>query len=437
MRDLVMVEQSQRFPYAGDGCRCRAFVNRDSPLRSVRVEHPSPVELGDGDRRRVGDAEVSDGDGHECSMLDGTAHGGLQRWGFAAAQSEPLPELAQGPTAALVLAVHFEDRCRTRLCRRRRQDERSVTGRLHHRDCSHHESASVQRPHCALKRHLQGGRADDPDHQRADEPAPCQAQQRPGRHHGADDKVNRHEGQQQRPPRPPQACGQPRPRNGEHRGDHGDPPRIVDELRHCRVESVGEVEVPSRRRDAAVADRERQNRDKPDRRVRAEQFPLAGNGEADQDDKWQRHDRDAVKQIHQIGLLGRQGANDFGDGLLEGGPLRAGDQRTRDHDREEQCREHNPQDVGSAAIQGLEQAARNGDLPPVNLHVQRSFGSTPVPHVLAVRPQLNRSLSHYCRRLLLADRHIGRVDLLAGDDRDQRGGLELRDYLPCQPLAVH
>ena len=52
----------------------------------------------------------------------------------------------------------------------------------------HHESAPVHRPDCALERHLQGGGADDQDHQRADEPAHRQPQQRAGRHHGADDE---------------------------------------------------------------------------------------------------------------------------------------------------------------------------------------------------------------------------------------------------------
>ena len=96
--DLVVVQDSAAIPRRrrdGRRRRIRRAACRDGG--SVRVQRPSAVERGDGDRRGVGDAEIADGDGHQRAMLDGAAHGGLQRCGFAAAQPQLPPELAQRP----------------------------------------------------------------------------------------------------------------------------------------------------------------------------------------------------------------------------------------------------------------------------------------------------------------------------------------------------
>jgi hypothetical protein len=78
---------------------------------------------------------------------------------------------------------------------------------------------------------------------------------------------------------------------------------------------------------------------------------------ADQDRERQRQNRDAVHQIHQIGLGGRQHSDDLGDGLLECDPLIAGDERARDHCRQEHRCESEPEDVIGAPGQRLQQAA--------------------------------------------------------------------------------
>ena len=109
--------------------------------------------------------------------------------------------------------------------------------------------APRQRPHRPVERHLQRGRADHPHHQRADEPADRQPEQRPRRYHGTDHQVNRDERQQQRPPPPPPARRQPRARHGEYRGEHRDPAGIVEELRQHGVETLAQIEMPARRGD--------------------------------------------------------------------------------------------------------------------------------------------------------------------------------------------
>ena len=240
--------------------------------------------------------------------------------------------------------------------------------RVHHRERGDLEIAPAQRADGVVERHLQRRRPDDQDHQRADEPAHRQPEQGAGRDHGADDEVDRHEGQQQRPPPAPPPRGQPRTRHREHRGEHRDPAGVVDELRRERVEPVRQVEVPPGGRDAVAGDRQRENGDQPGGRVRAEQFPATADDEADQDDEGQRHDRDAVDEVDQVGLGGWQNADDFGDGFLERDPSPTRDQRACDDDREEHRREDEPQDVVGPSGQRLQQAAGHGDVPSVNSH---------------------------------------------------------------------
>ena len=149
---------------------------------------------------------------------------------------------------------------------RRGEHQRPRSGGAHHRQAPiTDETPSRQRPHRAVERYLQRGRADDQHHQRADEPADRQPQQRPGRDDGADHQMDRDERQQQRPPPPSPARRQPRARHREHRREHRDPAGVVEELRQHRVESVGQVEVPSRRGDPVAADRQREHGDRPRR----------------------------------------------------------------------------------------------------------------------------------------------------------------------------
>ena len=86
-------------------------------------------------------------------------------------------------------------------------------------------------------------------------------------------------------------------------------------------------------------DRQREHGDDARRRVGAEQLPVPAGDQPDQDRERQRQDRDAVGQIDQVGLGGRQHADDVGDGLLQRDPVISGDQRAGDDDREEHRRE--------------------------------------------------------------------------------------------------
>ena len=200
--------------------------------------------------------------------------------------------------------------------------------------------------------------------------------------------MNRHEREQQRPPPAPPPRRQPWPRHRQHRGQHGDPPRVVEELRQQGVEAVVEVEVPPRRGDAVGVDRQRQHGDEPRRGVRAEQLPLPRSDQADQDRERQCQDRDAVDQVHQVGLGGVSTADDPRDRPLQRHPVLSGDQRTGDDGGEEDRREHQPEDVVGAPDERLQQAAGDGDLPPVDSHApDLSIG--PVPR--GRRPGVNLS----------------------------------------------
>jgi hypothetical protein len=84
--DLLVVQLSQRFPHPGRRRRRAALLQRGAANGLVRVQRPAPVERADRDRRRIGDAHVADGDGHQCAMLDGAAHGRLKGRGLGAAQ---------------------------------------------------------------------------------------------------------------------------------------------------------------------------------------------------------------------------------------------------------------------------------------------------------------------------------------------------------------
>ena len=268
-------------------------------------------------------------------MLDGAAHRRLKGCGLAAAQPQLAPQLAKCAAAALMRAVQLDHRVAVSTIRCGRQHQRPGSRRADHREPGDDESAFGQRADRALQRHLERGSAADQDHQRADEPSHRQAQQCAGRHDGADDEVDRHERQQQRPPPVSPARGQPRARHGEHRGEHPDPARVVEELRQHRGQPVGEVEVPLGHSDALARDRQREDGDERGRRVGAEQFPLPGKDQPDQNHERQRQDRQAVHQVHHIGLGGGEHPDDAGDGFLQLVPPGAGDQRTGDHDPQE------------------------------------------------------------------------------------------------------
>ena len=270
-------------------------------------------------------------------------------------------------------SVHLHHGRRLLVLTDRLQDQRPGTGRPHHLERGHDAPATGHRANCPLERHVEPGGADDEHDQCADEPADGQPEQRPRGDHGADDEMDRHERQQQRPPPAPPPRGQPGPRDGQHRGEHRDPARVVDELGRQRVEAVGEVEMPLRRRDACVGDRQRQPGDRGRGRIRTEQFPLARDDKADQDHERQRQDRDAVNQVDQVGLGGSQDGDDLGHGPLEGDPLVAGDQRAGDDNGQEHRGQGHADDVVGPAGQRLQQAARDGDVPPVNSHVSRIF----------------------------------------------------------------
>ncbi len=135
--------------------------------------------------------------------------------------------------------------------------------------------------------------------------------------------------------------------------------------------------MPPGRRDAVTADRQGKQGDRAGRRVGAEQLPLPGHDQADQDHERQHHDRNAVRQIHQIGLGRGQHPDDPRDRFFEVDPLVSGDQRAGDDEREEHRGEHDPQDVVGPAGQWMQQAARNGDLPSVNPHLKNHRGSGP------------------------------------------------------------
>ncbi|AAK44838.1 Putative uncharacterized protein [Mycobacterium tuberculosis variant bovis] len=185
--------------------------------------------------------------------------------------------------------------------------------------------------------------------------------------------MDRHECQQQRPPPVPPARGQPGTRHGEHRREHRDPSRVIEKLGQQCGEPVGKVKVPSGCRDAATADRQRENGHKSGGRIRAQQLPLPGNDQANQDHERQRQNRQAVPQVHQIGLRRGQHPDDLRDGFLQRHPLRAGDQRTRDHRHEVDRRQHRPDDVVGAPGQWLQQVTGNADVASVNSHVLTIF----------------------------------------------------------------
>ena len=108
MRDLVIVQYPQRPPDPGHQRRLGGLVKWGAAGGGVRVQRPPAIERGDGQRCGVGDSEITDGDRHQRAVLDDAAHRRLERRGFAAAQSELSPQLAQRPAAALVRAVHLD-----------------------------------------------------------------------------------------------------------------------------------------------------------------------------------------------------------------------------------------------------------------------------------------------------------------------------------------
>ena len=364
----MLLQLVQRLPHFGDRRRRVAPLQRLPANPLVRVQRPAPVQGADGDRLGVGDAQVADRDGHQGAMLDRPAHRCLQGSGLVLPQPQDSPHLPQRAATALMRPVHLDHGVLFGLLGDGRKNQRPRPGGADHPQPVDHEPAFAHRAHRVVQRHLQRGGAADQDHQRADEPADRQTQQRTGRHDGADDQVDRDERQQQPPPPVPPARRQPRARHGEHRGQHADPARVVEELREDGAQPVVEVEMPLRGGQAGAGDRQRENGDQRGRRVRDQQSPLPGENQAEQDHERQRQHREAVHQVDHVGLGRRQHPDDAGDGHLQPVPARAGDQRTGDHDRQQRPRQRDPQDVVGAAGQGLQQAARNPDFATIDLH---------------------------------------------------------------------
>ena len=176
--DLVIVQHPQRPPDPGHQCRLerlrRAGCRGRACARTTSIRGRAAVTASG---EVLATPEIADGDGHQRAMLDDAAHRGLERRGFAAAQRELAPELAQRAATALIRAVQLEllpwSRRRSRPTApaiRARSVERTVSAVTVH-------PASGHRPHGALEWHLERRGADDQHHQRADEPAHRQAQQ--------------------------------------------------------------------------------------------------------------------------------------------------------------------------------------------------------------------------------------------------------------------
>ena len=365
--DLMAVQGAERLPDRVDGSRFVGLCQRRAAGRGVGEQGPAAVQSGQGQRRGVGDSEVADGDGHQCPVLDGPVHRGLQGSGLAVPQDQPAPELAQRATAALVGAVQL-DHCGAPGGVGGGQFHRALPGRAHHRQRGGGEPAARERPDRVVEGHLQSRGAHHPHDQGADEPADRQAEQRPGRYHGADHQMDRDERQQQSPPPAPPSGRQPRARHRQDRRQHRDPARVVEELRQHRGEPLIDVEMPTRSGDPAAGDRQCEHRDDAGRCVRTQQAPLPAGDQTDEDHERQCHDRDAVGQVHQVGLKRGQHTDDPGDRPFQADPVAAGDQRTGDDDRQEYRRQCQPEDVGGPPGQRLQQVSGDSDLPTVDPH---------------------------------------------------------------------
>ena len=278
VRDLLAVQHRQRVPHPRDRGGVGAPKQVDALGGVVCIQRPAALERRHRDRRGVRQREVTDGDGHQRAMFHRPAHRGLDRRRLAVAQPDLAPELSQKAATPLMRTVQL-DHGGARLVAvagiaPRGQQHGATTGRAQHSQRRHREPAARHRPHRTVQRHLQGRRAHHQHHQRPDEPADGQTQQRTGRYDGADDQMDRYERQQQRPPPVPPAGRQPRPGHRQHRRQHRDPPRVVEELRQHRVQAVGQIEVPAWRGDAVSGDRQQQQCDESGRGVGAQQLPL-------------------------------------------------------------------------------------------------------------------------------------------------------------------
>ena len=367
MRDVLVVQDSQRAPDSRHQRGLGGLVERRAAGGCVRVQRPPAVERLHRQRRGVRDAEVADRDRHQRAVFDDATHRRVKRRRLAAAQGEFPPQLTQRAAAALVRAVQLDLLDRAVLARPQQQ-QRPAAGQPDDSQVADPAAPPVHRPHRALERNLEGRRADDEDHQRADEPADGQPEQRTGGHHGADHQMNGDEREQQRPPPVPPPRRQPRPGHREDGGEHGDPARIVEELREKGLRLFGDVEMPLGRGDTVGPHRQCDHRDEARRRVRAEQLPVPACDQPDEDREGQRENGDAVGQIHQVGLGRGEHPDDVGDRFLQRNPVIAGDQRAGDDGPEEQGRQQQSQDVAGTAGQRLQQAASNGDVPPVDPH---------------------------------------------------------------------
>ena len=308
--DLVVVQDAQRFPHARNGNRLDAFVSGVPRAGVCAYKRPAAVEGGDAIVEVLATRELTDGDRHQRAMLDGAAHRGRAGVRSRCRAAAPCARAGAAPRRCVGGGRTVRrSRPRSLLLAVRPQHERAGAGGPHDREARHHESAPGHRPDRAVQRHLEtrGCRRRGPPTRRRTSPT-ARPSSDAGRHHGADDEVDRHEGQQQRPPPASPPGGQPWARDREHRGEHRDPARVVDELGRaaCRAARTGRSAICGAAMPLPVTDSARTAISRG-RRVRAEQLPLAADDQADQDHERQRQNRDAVDQVHQVGLGRRAG----------------------------------------------------------------------------------------------------------------------------------
>ena len=162
MGDLASCSIAQRLPTRGPTGIVVGGTRRSATPRAwrVRVQRPAAVERGDADRRRVGDAELADGDGHQCAVLDRAAHRGVQRRGLAVAQPH-LDARAGAGRRRCADSGRTARRSTAACCWLRRSSVRphstsgpGPAGRITV-SADHHAAAAGHRAHGAVERHLE------------------------------------------------------------------------------------------------------------------------------------------------------------------------------------------------------------------------------------------------------------------------------------------
>ena len=302
----------------------------------VRVQGPAAIQRGDGHRRGVGDPEIADRDGHQRAVLDGAAHRRVQGRGFAGAQPQLAPQLAQCAAAALIRAVQLDRRLdgAVRTVGRRAPAAPRPAGRTTVRPMTVQPRRAIARTAPSSGTSRAGVPTTSTTSAPTNQPTARPSSERAGttalttRWIGTNASSSAHHQRRHR-------AGSHGPDTVSIGGEHRDPARIVEELREQGVRGAR----PDRNAIAAPRcprpDRQCEHGDDARRRVGPEQLPLPGGDQPDQDRERQRQDRDAVGQIHQVGLGGGQHADDVGDRPLQRDPVVSGDQRAGDDDRQE------------------------------------------------------------------------------------------------------